>query len=200
MPGRELNGIHQAMEFLPQANRVAQGHQVPDQITAQGKHVVIIGGGDTGADCLGTLIRQGAESIVQLEILPTPPTERPENQPWPTYPMTYRVSSAHEEAGDRVYSVSTKSFNGDEHGNVASLSLSEVVFEGGKLTRVPGTDREIPAQLVLLAMGFTGPEKDLCPTSWGSAMTSGATSPGTRTTPPMSRASSSAGTPGAVSP
>ena len=95
------------MEFLPQANRVARGQQVENQITAAGKHVVIIGGGDTGADCLGTSIRQGAESIVQLEIMPTPPTDRPENQPWPTYPMTYRVSSAHEEAGERVYSVST---------------------------------------------------------------------------------------------
>ena len=124
-----------------------------------GKHVVIIGGGDTGADCLGTAIRQGAESIVQLEIMPTPPDERPENQPWPTYPMIYRVSSAHEEAGDRVYSVSTSS-SGDERGRVGVAELSEVVFEGGKLVPVEGTEREIPAELVLLAMGFTGPETD----------------------------------------
>ena len=98
-------------------------------MTAEGKHVVIIGGGDTGADCLGTTIRQGAKTITQLEILPTPPTDRPEHQPWPTYPMIYRVSSAHEESGDRVYSVSTSAFHGDEQGRVSSLEMSEVVFE-----------------------------------------------------------------------
>ncbi|MCW2810584.1 MAG: gltD [Friedmanniella sp.] len=160
VPGRELNGIHQAMEFLPQANRVARDIPVDGQISAKDKHVVIIRGGDTGADCLGTSIRQGAKSISQLEIMPTPPNERPENQPWPTYPMTYRVSSAHEEAGERVYSVSTSKFSGDANGNVASLTLSEVVFEKGKLTPIEGTEKEIPAELVLLAMGFVGPEKD----------------------------------------
>ena len=160
VPGRELNGIHQAMEFLPQANRVARGKTVENQITATGKHVVIIGGGDTGADCLGTSIRQQAKSIVQLEIMPTPPDERPTHQPWPTYPMIYRVSSAHEESGDRVYSVSTSQFHGDENGNVASLTLSEVKFEGGKLVAIEGTEKTIPAELVLLAMGFVGPEKD----------------------------------------
>jgi glutamate synthase (NADPH) small chain len=159
VPGRELGGIHQAMEFLPQANRVAQGEEVPDQITAEGKHVVIIGGGDTGADCLGTSTRQGAASITQLEILPEPPTERPAGQPWPTYPMIFRVSSAHEEAGDRVYSVSTQEFLGDDDGNVRALRLVEVVFENGRPTEVEGTEREIPAQLVLFAMGFLGPEK-----------------------------------------
>src|SRR5688572_25231600 len=106
VPGRELGGIHQAMEFLPQANRVALGEEVPDQITAEGKHVVIIGGGDTGADCLGTSTRQGAASITQLEIMPQPGADRPAGQPWPTYPMIFRVSSAHEEGGERVYSVS----------------------------------------------------------------------------------------------
>ena len=160
VPGRELNGIHQAMEFLPQANRVALGGTVENQITATGKHVVIIGGGDTGADCLGTTIRQGAESIVQLEILPTPPDERPPNQPWPTYPMIYRVSSAHEEAGERVYSVSTSEFKGDESGRVRALVMSEVKFDAGKLVSIEGTEQEIPAELVLLAMGFTGPETD----------------------------------------
>jgi glutamate synthase (NADPH) small chain len=160
VPGRQFDGIHQAMEFLPQANRVARGRKVENQITAKDKHVVIIGGGDTGADCLGTSIRQGAKTVTQLEILPTPPDDRPDNQPWPTYPMIYRVSSAHEEAGDRVYSVSTSEFVGDADGKVASLKLSEVVFEGGKLKAVEGTEQEIPAQLVLLAMGFTGPEKD----------------------------------------
>jgi glutamate synthase (NADPH/NADH) small chain len=160
VPGRELNGIHQAMEFLPQANRVARGKEVENQITATGKHVVIIGGGDTGADCLGTSIRQGAASVTQLEILPTPPDERPAHQPWPTYPMIYRVSSAHEEAGERVYSVSTSEFVGDEAGNVAKLRLSEVKFDQGKLIAIEGTEREIDAQLVLLAMGFVGPERD----------------------------------------
>ena len=160
VPGRELGGIHQAMEYLPQANRVALGHQVDDQITARDKHVVIIGGGDTGADCLGTAIRQQARSIVQLEIMPTPPEERPANQPWPTYPMIYRVSSAHEEAGERVYSVSTSEFMGDYNDNVASLRMSEVRFDAGKIVPVEGTEGEIPAELVLLAMGFVGPETD----------------------------------------
>jgi glutamate synthase (NADPH/NADH) small chain len=160
VPGREFNGIHQSMEFLPQANRVARGRPVENQITATGKNVVIIGGGDTGADCLGTSIRQQAKSVTQLEIMPTPPDARPENQPWPTYPMTYRVSSAHEESGERVYSVSTSAFLGDEDGNVRALQLSEVVFEKGKVTPTAGTEREIPAELVLLAMGFVGPEAD----------------------------------------
>ncbi|GEP37196.1 dihydropyrimidine dehydrogenase subunit A [Nocardioides psychrotolerans] len=157
--GRQLSGIHQAMEFLPQANRVALGEEVADQIRADGKHVVIIGGGDTGADCLGTSTRQGAASITQLEIMPEPPEARPAGQPWPTYPMTFRVSSAHEEAGERVYAVSTQEFLGDEHGNVRALRLVDVVFEGGKLTEIEGSEREIPAELVLFAMGFTGPEK-----------------------------------------
>ena len=160
VPGRELGGIHQAMEYLPQANRVALGRHVEDQVTAKDKHVVIIGGGDTGADCLGTAIRQQPKSIVQLEIMPTPPDERPEHQPWPTYPMIYRVSSAHEEAGERVYSVSTSEFIGDYDDNVASLRMSEVRFEGGKIIPVEGTEKEIPAELVLLAMGFVGPERD----------------------------------------
>jgi len=159
VPGRELGGIHQAMEYLPQANRVALGEEVPDQITAAGKHVVIIGGGDTGADCLGTATRQGAASITQLEIMPEPPTERPPGQPWPTYPMIFRVSSAHEEAGERVYSVSTQEFLGDDDGNVRALRLVEVRLEDGKLVELEGTEREIPAELVLFAMGFLGPEK-----------------------------------------
>ncbi|MGA8257656.1 MAG: glutamate synthase subunit beta [Nocardioides sp.] len=159
VPGREFNGIHQAMEFLPQANRAALGETVEGQIMATDKHVVIIGGGDTGADCLGTSTRHGAASITQLEIMPEPPNSRPAGQPWPTYPMIFRVSSAHEEAGDRVYSVSTKQFLGDDNGNVRALQLVDVVFEGGKLTEVEGSEREIPADLVLFAMGFVGPEK-----------------------------------------
>ncbi len=160
IPGRELAGIHQAMEFLPQANRVALGQEVSEQIVATGKDVVIIGGGDTGADCLGTSIRQGARSITQLEILPTPPDTRPSNQPWPTYPMTYRVSSAHEEGGERLYSVSTTEFNGDESGRVTGLNLTEVSMVGGRFLSIPGSDRDLSAQLVLLAMGFTGPQRE----------------------------------------
>ena len=160
VPGRELTGIYQAMEFLPPANRVARGREVPDQVTAQGLDVVIIGGGDTGADCLGTAIRQGAKSITQLEILETPPDTRPGHQPWPTYPMIYRVSSAHEEGGDRMYAVSTSEFHGDADGNVTSLTLSEVRFEGRNMVPIEGTQRQLPAELVLLAMGFVGPERD----------------------------------------
>ena len=159
VPGRELNGIHQAMEFLPQGNKVCEGDTVENQITAEGKHVIIIGGGDTGADCLGTSHRQKALSVTQLEIMPTPPDARPAAQPWPTYPMVMRVASAHEEGGDRVYSVSTKRFVDDGNGNVKALVLSEVKFVGGKLEEVPGTEREIPADIVFLAMGFVGPEK-----------------------------------------
>ena len=157
VPGRELGGIHQAMEFLPQANRVALGEVVEDQILATDKHVVIIGGGDTGADCLGTSIRQGAASITQLEIMPRPGEDRPANQPWPTYPMTFRVSSAHEEGGERVYAVSTQEFIADGNGRVKALRLVEV---DGSFQPIAGTEREIPADLVLLAMGFVGPERD----------------------------------------
>ena len=159
VPGREFKGIHQAMEYLPQANRVARGKQVADQILAAGKDVVIIGGGDTGADCLGTAIRQHAKSVTQLEIMPTPSQQRPTGQPWPTYPMTYRVSSAHEEGGERMYAVNTNEFVGDESGTVSGLRVSEVEMVEGRFTPVEGTEREIPAQLVLLAMGFTGPER-----------------------------------------
>jgi glutamate synthase (NADPH/NADH) small chain len=147
------------MDFLPQANRVALGEQVDNQLTAAGKHVVIIGGGDTGADCLGTSTRQGAASITQLEIMPEPPETRPAGQPWPTYPMVFRVSSAHEEAGERVYAVSTQEFLGDDDGHVRSLRLADVRLEGGRFVEVEGSVREIPADLVLLAMGFTGPER-----------------------------------------
>ncbi|HEX7740083.1 MAG TPA: glutamate synthase subunit beta [Marmoricola sp.] len=156
VPGRELGGIHQAMEYLPQSNRVSLGQEVPDQIRADDKDVIIIGGGDTGADCLGTAIRQGARSITQLEIMGRPPEDRPAGQPWPTYPMTFRVSSAHEEGGDRVYAISTTEFLGDEDGNVRALRVVEV---DAKFAPVEGTEREIPAQLVLFAMGFTGPER-----------------------------------------
>jgi glutamate synthase (NADPH/NADH) small chain len=159
VPGRELTGIYQAMEYLPPANRVQEGDFERSPIDAAGRHVVIIGGGDTGADCLGTAHRQGAASVVQLEIMPLPPETRPEHQPWPTYPMIYRVSSAHEEGGERLFSVSTQEFLGDADGRLRALRLVEVVFEAGKFVPVPGTEKELPCDLVLLAMGFVGPEK-----------------------------------------
>jgi glutamate synthase (NADPH/NADH) small chain len=160
VPGRELKGIHQAMEYLPWGNK--QGLNELDgapAINATGKHVVILGGGDTGADCLGTAIRQGAASVTQLEIMPRPTEERPDSQPWPTYPMIYRVSSAHEEAGERLYAVSTEKFLGDADGNLRALQLVETKFVNGKFEKVEGSEKEIPADLVFLAMGFVGPEK-----------------------------------------
>ncbi|PWI43468.1 glutamate synthase subunit beta [Streptomyces sp. ICBB 8177] len=156
VPGRELNGVHQAMEYLPLSNKVQEGDYVTSPISAEGKHVVVIGGGDTGADCVGTAHRQGAASVTQLEIMPRPSDERPAHQPWPTFPMTYKVTSAHEEGGERVYAVNTVRFEGDEDGNVQWLHLVEVEFVDGKFEPKPGSERRIPAQLVTLAMGFTG--------------------------------------------
>jgi glutamate synthase (NADPH/NADH) small chain len=158
VPGRELNGIHQAMEFLPWANRVQEGDLDEPPISAAGKHVVIIGGGDTGADCLGTSHRHGAKSVTQLEIMPCPPEQRAPNNPWPQWSLIYRVSSAHEEGGERVYSVNTERFVDDGNGNVKALLIHEVEMVDGRFTKVEGTDRELPADLVLLAMGFVGPE------------------------------------------
>jgi len=162
VPGRELGGVHQAMEFLPWSNKAQEGDlpvaDVP--LTAKGKDVIIIGGGDTGADCLGTSHRHGARSITQLEILARPVDGRPDANPWPTYPMNYKVTSAHEEGGDRVYAVNTECFLGDDDGHVRALRLHEVELIGGRFEKVEGTDREIPTQLVLLAMGFLGPQKD----------------------------------------
>ena len=158
--GRELAGIHQAMAYLPQANRAALGAEVEDQILATGKHVVIIGGGDTGADCLGTVHRQGPTSVTQLEILPKPDHVRPVNQPWPMYPMIYRVAAAHEEGGERVYAVSTQEFLGDDDGAVRALRIVDVELKEGRFIEVSGSEREIPAELVLFALGFTGPGTD----------------------------------------
>ncbi|MBK9724702.1 MAG: glutamate synthase subunit beta [Dermatophilaceae bacterium] len=158
VPGRELAGIHQAMDYLPQGNRVALGESVEGQIHAGGKDVIVIGGGDTGADCIGTAHRQGARSVTSLEIMPRPGDSRPAGQPWPTYPMLYRVASAHEEGGERVYSVSTKAALGDDSGAVRALQVCEVELVGGRFQEVPGSERELPAQLVLLAMGFLGPQ------------------------------------------
>ncbi len=147
------------MEYLPLANKVQEGDLTVAPIHAGGKHVVVIGGGDTGADCVGTAHRQGAASVTQLEIMPKPGEDRNANQPWPTFPMLYKVTSAHEEGGERVYSVSTTHFEGDEDGNVQALHLVEVEFKDGKLEQKPGTERRIPAQLVTLAMGFTGTDQ-----------------------------------------
>jgi glutamate synthase (NADPH/NADH) small chain len=146
------------MEFLPLANRTCEGDFEVSPINVEGKDVVILGGGDTGADCLGTSLRQGARSITQLEIMPRPTDSRPGAQPWPTYPMIYRVSSAHEEGGERVYAVTTEEFLKDDSGNLSALVISEVEFKDGKFEPVPGTRREIPAQFAFLAMGFVGPE------------------------------------------
>ena len=159
VPGRELKGIYQAMEFLPWGNRQGLGEVETPDINVTGKHVVILGGGDTGADCLGTSVRQGAASVTQLEIMPRPTEERPAGQPWPTYPMIYRVSSAHEELDNRLFAVSTEEFLGDGNGNLRALKIVETKFENGKFEPVPGTEKELPADFVFLAMGFTGPEK-----------------------------------------
>ena len=157
--GRELNGIHQAMEYLPPANKVQQGDFAETDISAKGKHVVIIGGGDTGADCLGTAIRQGAASVTQLEILPQPPATRAANNPWPQWSFIFRTSSAHEEGGERMFAVSTEKFVGDEHGNVRALVITDVKSENGSFVPIEGSQRELKADLVLLALGFIGPEK-----------------------------------------
>ena len=159
VPGRDAVGVYQAMEYLPWGNKQALGEIEQPAINAAGKDVVILGGGDTGADCLGTAIRQGAKSVTQLEIMPRPSEERPTNQPWPTYPMIYRVSSAHEEAGDRIYSVSTQEFIKDSAGNLTGIKLVETKFENGKFEQIAGSEKIIPADLVFLAMGFTGPEQ-----------------------------------------
>jgi len=159
VPGRDLRGIHQAMEYLPFANKVQEGDIEISPINAHGKHVVIIGGGDTGADCLGTAIRQGAASITQLEIMPMPPEVRAASNPWPQWSLIYRTSSAHEEGGERVFSVNTERFIADGSGNVKALVLNEVQLVDGKFETIPGTTKEIPADLVFLALGFVGPDK-----------------------------------------
>src|SRR5262252_2606687 len=160
IPGRDLDGIHFAMDYLPLQNKRCEGDLIPDEkfITAEGKRVVIIGGGDTGADCLGTAHRQGAISIVQFELLPQPPAERATDNPWPNWPNIFRTSSAHEEGGEREYCVLTKSFTG-QNGHVKQLHGVHVEFEGRNIKEVPGTEFTLDVDLVLLAMGFLGPER-----------------------------------------
>jgi glutamate synthase (NADPH/NADH) small chain len=165
VPGRELKGIHFAMEYLPLQNRRNEGDRIPDAefITAKDKHVIIIGGGDTGADCLGTAHRQGAQSVHQLELLTRPPDARADNNPWPLWPNIFRVSSAHEEGGERLYAVSTEKFTGNGKGRVTALHGTNVNIsnQNGRLDikPIPGSDFTLDADLVLLAMGFLGPER-----------------------------------------
>lgn len=166
VPGRDLAGVHFAMEYLPQQNRRCEGDSIDEAvaISAKDKHVVILGGGDTGADCLGTAHRQGAKSVTSLEIMARPPASRAADNPWPEWPRIYRVASAHEEGGERLYSVSTRQFVGDDNGHVRALELVEVemsMVDGRPgFTEKPGSAHELPCDLALLAMGFTGPEQD----------------------------------------
>jgi glutamate synthase (NADPH/NADH) small chain len=156
VPGRKLKGIHFAMEFLPQQNKRCAGDDVPGQILATGKRVVIIGGGDTGADCLGTSHRQKAASVHQFEIMPMPPADRAPQTPWPLWPLQLRTESSHEEGGVRDWSIATTSFSGDEQGNVKKLHAVRV-GPAPKFEPIPGTEFSLDVDLVLLAMGFTGP-------------------------------------------
>ena len=164
IPGRDLGGIHFAVDYLTQQNRLCEGDAVPvaDRITAEGKHVVIIGGGDTGADCLGTAHRQGAASVAQFELLPRPPESRAADNPWPLWPTIFRTSAAHEEGGDRLYSVSTERFVDNGRGGVGSLQAlrGEMIRDAGRMrfVPIPGSTFDVKADLVLLAMGFVGPE------------------------------------------
>jgi glutamate synthase (NADPH/NADH) small chain len=156
VPGRNLSGIYQAMDYLPSANRTAYGEYTTEKIDVQGKNVVIIGGGDTGADCLGSALRHGALSVTQLEIMPQPGTTRSANAPWPTHPLLYKVTSAHEEGGSRIYGVSTTKFLGQD--SLTGIEIVDVEFDGTKFIEQSSTSRVIPADVVLLALGFTGPD------------------------------------------
>lgn len=160
IPGRDLLGVHYAMDYLVPANRVQAGDTDEPPITAEGKHVVILGGGDTGADCIGTAHRQHAASVTTLAIGYQPPTERPENQPWPMTPNVFEVQSAHEEGGERKYLASTIEFVGNDAGEVVGLKVAETEYRDGGRFPKPGTEHVIPADLVLLSLGFTGPEYD----------------------------------------
>ncbi|WP_040164421.1 glutamate synthase subunit beta [Microbacterium gorillae] len=159
IPGRDLAGVHFAMEYLVESNRAIAGDEVANQITAEGKHVIVIGGGDTGADCIGTAHRQGALSVTNLAIGRRPEDARPEHQPWPMDPHVFEVSSAHEEGGERVFLASTVEFLSNDAGEVRALRVAETEYVDGRRVPRSGTEREIPADLVLIAMGFTGPER-----------------------------------------
>jgi glutamate synthase (NADPH/NADH) small chain len=159
VPGRELAGVHFAMEFLVQQNRRVAGDPVPwaQAILATGKHVIVVGGGDTGSDCIGTSHRHGAKSVTNLELLPRPPDQRREQNPWPEWPIIYRASSSHDEGGRREFAMMTTSLEGDEEGRVKTLRAVQVEWRGGKPEPVPGTEVALPCELLLLAMGFVGP-------------------------------------------
>jgi len=160
IPGRDLDGVHFAMEYLVQQNKVGAGDDILGQIDAEGKHVVVLGGGDTGADCIGTAHRQGALSVTNLAIGQQPPTDRPENQPWPMFPTLFEVASAHEEGGERKYLASTVEFLSNDAGEVRAIRVAETEFVDGRRVPKAGTEHEIQADLVLLALGFTGAEPD----------------------------------------
>ncbi|NII39677.1 glutamate synthase (NADPH/NADH) small chain [Curtobacterium flaccumfaciens] len=160
IPGRDLAGVHFAMDYLVQQNRANAGTVVDNQISAEGKHVVVIGGGDTGADCIGTAHRQGALSVTNLAIGKQPPLERPSEQPWPMFATVFEVTSAHEEGGERMFLASTVEFLSNEAGEVRALRVAETEYLDGRRVPKAGTEREIPADLVLIALGFTGPETD----------------------------------------
>ncbi|MGB4778830.1 glutamate synthase subunit beta [Microbacterium sp.] len=172
LPGRDLAGVHFAMEYLVESNKAVAGDQVPQQLHADGKHVIVIGGGDTGADCIGTAHRQGALSVTNLAIGKQPPTSRPDNQPWPMTPTVFEISSAHEEGGERTYLASTVEFLGNGAGEVRALRVAETEYlpDGRRVPR-SGTEREIPADLILIAMGFTGPERSVLEEQLGTVFT-----------------------------
>jgi glutamate synthase (NADPH/NADH) small chain len=161
VPGRDLAGIHFAVDYLTRQNRICEGDEVPEDplMSAAGKRVIIIGGGDTGADCLGTAHRQGAVSVHQFELLPRPPESRAADNPWPQWPRIFRSSAAHDEGGERLFSISTERFLGDDQGRVRALETVHVEVSRSGITRLPGTEVTLEAELVLLAMGFVGPER-----------------------------------------
>jgi glutamate synthase (NADPH/NADH) small chain len=171
IPGRDLAGVHFAMEYLVESNHAVAGDAVANQISAEGKHVIVIGGGDTGADCIGTAHRQGALSVTNLAIGRRPPEARPDAQPWPMAPTLFEVQSAHEEGGERMYLASTVEFLGNDAGEVQYLRVAETEFVDGRRVPKSGTEREIPADLVLIAMGFTGPERLLLEDQLGTRFT-----------------------------
>ncbi|MFM7030546.1 MAG: glutamate synthase subunit beta [Micrococcales bacterium] len=169
VPGRELDGVHFAMDYLTQSNKVVAGDAVANQISAAGKHVIVLGGGDTGADCIGTATRQGAKSVTTFAIGKQPPLERPAGQPWPTFPTLFEVASAHEEFGEREYLASTVEFVG-ENGKLTGVKVAETEFVDGKRLPKAGTERIVPADLVLLALGFTGVESQTVISQMGTSI------------------------------
>jgi glutamate synthase (NADPH/NADH) small chain len=156
VPGRELDGVHFAMEFLPQQNKVNAGDKLKGQLRADGKHVIVIGGGDTGSDCVGTSNRHGAASVTQFEVMPQPPVEENRPMTWPYWPLKLRTSSSHEEGCEREFAISTKEFIG-EKGKVTGLKTVHIEFKDGKMVEIAGTEKTYKADLVLLAMGFVNP-------------------------------------------